>query len=192
MRKLLTILALLGTVYNASAQLKSDGIMFGVKAGINLANVSISGGGTSISPNSLTRGTVGAFAMIPGGKNFTIQPELLYSGMGFGYSGSKVTFDYLSVPVLAKFTGASGFGIYAGPQIGFLLSAKDDGDDIKENIKSTDFSGVFGADYTLSNGINFAARYQLGFSNFIKEGDPGEAAKNNAFTFTIGYVFKRK
>ena len=192
MKKLLTILALVGTVYTASAQLKSRGVMIGVKAGINLANISISDGGTSTSPNSLTRGTAGAFAMIPAGKKFTIQPELLYLGMGYKYGGSKAKFDYLSVPVLAKFTVAPGFGIYAGSQIGFLLSAKADGDDVKDNIKSTDFSGVFGADYILSNGINFTTRYQLGLSNIVKDVNADETVKNNAFTFTIGYVFKRK
>ena len=163
MKKLFTILVLLGTVYTASAQLKSHGVMVGLKAGINLANVSISGSGTSITPNSLTRGTVGAFAMIPAGKKFTIQPELLYSGMGFEYSGSKAKFDYLSLPVLAKFIVASGFGIYGGPQIGFLLSAKEDGEDVKDHIKSTDFSGVFGADDTLSNGINFLPAINWGY-----------------------------
>ncbi|MDI9363344.1 MAG: porin family protein [Flavobacterium sp.] len=186
------MLVLSSTLYSASAQLSSEGIRFGVKAGVNLANVSVKASGVSVSPSSLARLTAGGFAIFPIGEKFALQPELLYSGMGYKVNSDKVKLDYISLPILAKYKFANGLAAYAGPQIGFLLSAKANDEDVKDGINSTDFGAAFGADYTLSSGINFSARYLVGLSNIVKETNSGVTTKNNAFTFTIGYVFGSK
>ena len=70
---------------------------------------------------------------------------------------------------MAKFYVAEGFSIEAGPQIGFLLSAKvdweEDGDsgteDIKDEVKGIDFGVNLGFGYKLDSGLNFGARYNL-------------------------------
>ena len=70
---------------------------------------------------------------------------------------------------MAKFYVAEGFSIEAGPQVGFLFSAKDeydfDGDtgedDIKEYFKGIDFGVNFGVGYKLEGGLNLGARYNL-------------------------------
>lgn len=103
--------------------------------------------------------------------------------------------NYLTLPVLAKYSFEdAGFGAYLGPQIGYLLSAKGifegDSEDLKEDLKSTDISGIIGVEYFLPAGIGISARYQLGLSNIAKDADEGEGSiKNNALTFTLGYRF---
>lgn len=174
-------------------------LSFGIKAGINLANQTAKASGLTISTSSLLGITGGAFVNLPvsdGG--FAIQPEVLYSMMGskisFGGQSSTAELGYISVPVLAKYNiDKPGFGVYVGPQIGFLMSAKDKtgstSTDSKSDYKSTDFSAVVGLEYSLDMGINASARYQIGLSNIAKETSNGESLKNNAFTFTIGYSF---
>lgn len=119
----------------------------------------------------------------------------MYSAQGVeqtfeGVTG-KVQVDYLNLLVLAKFMIADGLSIHAGPQVGFLLSAKAKGGeetmDIKDELKGTDFSGVLGLGYQMDSGLNFGARYNLGFSNIA---DSGEAdLKNNVFQVSVGFMF---
>ena len=141
----------------------------------------------------------GAFASIPVGEGFAVQPELLFSAMGAkindGNDEGKYLLNYISVPVLAKFNlPESKFSVYAGPQIGFLITGKAKAAgttiDVKDQFESTDFSGVFGLQYEIANNVNLSTRYQLGFSNIIKDDNNGESkVKNNALNFTIGYTF---
>lgn len=185
-----------------SQEKESGGVHWGVKAGINIANVSIKSSGLSISASSLIAPTGGLFATIPVGRGgFQIQPELLYSALGFKYKDAAFNIDYtanynyLVLPVLFKYAiESSGFAAYAGPQLGYLLSAKDKmgatTTDVKADVKSTDLAGIVGLEYTFPMGINISSRYQLGFSNDAKNTSSGESAKLNAITFTLGYRFK--
>ena len=102
--------------------------------------------------------------------------------------------SYLTLPVLVKYSFEdAGFGAYLGPQIGYLLSAKikEGGvtEDIKEDVKSTDFSGIIGVEYFLPMGVGLSARYQLGLSNVAKDTEDEGSVKNKALTFTLGYRF---
>lgn len=170
-------------------------VSFGVKAGINLANFSVSEG--ELDSKSKLGLNAGVFATIHASESFGIQPELAWSTLGAKAkeSGGKQILNYLTLPVLAKYTFAtSGFSLYAGPQIGFLLSAKsklgDESISNKDQFKSTDFAGVAGLEFEFPNTpFNISGRYQFGLSN-IAEGSTGDVKlKNNAATFTIGYRF---
>lgn len=103
-------------------------------------------------------------------------------------------FNYLTLPVLVKYAFEdAGFGAYLGPQIGYLLTVKiEEGgvtENIKEDTKSTDFSGIIGVEYFLPMGIGLSARYQLGLTNIAKDTEGEGSIKNKALTFTIGYRF---
>ena len=172
------------------------GVRFGVKAGINIADLTIKPAVPENSTSSLIGVTGGVFATIPGGAGFAVQPEINYSGMGAkeGTSNSKLMLNYLSIPVLAKYSFESaGFAAYLGPQFSYLLSAKAKTSgvsvDAKDRIKSKDIGGVIGIEYFLPAGVGLSARYQLGFSNISKETTGGESVKNKAITFTVGYRF---
>jgi hypothetical protein len=102
----------------------------------------------------------------------------------------KLPFDYISVPVLLRFNVSENINLHAGPQVGFLLSAKitdgDDSIDIKEGFTGTDFGAAFGigGDFGKFNG---GLRYYLGFANIIEDTTDGGTFKNNAFQIFLGY-----
>ena len=82
----------------------------------------------------------------------------------------------------------------AGPQIGFLLSAKLSYygvNDYKSKTESSEIAGVVGAEYALPFGFNISARYQTGFTNIAKDNGEGLNDKNKAFTIAVEYGFKK-
>jgi hypothetical protein len=157
--------------------------------------------GLNITTQSKIGLNIGAFAQAEISDNLVVQPELAYSSMGGKISdGGIVTtnLDYISVPVLLKYK-LSNLTIGLGPQLGILLSAKSkeglESYNDKESYKTTDFSGLFNLDYSVSERVLIGARYQLGLSNILNTGidsdifDIGVAGKNNAFQLLIGYKF---
>ncbi|CAM1353998.1 porin family protein [Tenacibaculum halocynthiae] len=195
MKKLLVI-AMVALGFTAKAQ----DIDFGVKAGVNFANLT-----GDIPDNSSVRTSfhVGGVVEFKITDKFSIQPELLYSAQGMKYEREQggVNFefttkvDYLYLPVMAKYYVIDNFSIEAGPQLGFLLSAKTKAEaasvsntqDFKENAEDMDFGLNFGLGYKLNNGLNFGVRYNLGLSNLAKEN--GTDIKNGVFQVSVGYNF---
>jgi hypothetical protein len=183
----------------AYSQTARSPIGFGVKAGVNFAKLKTETGNVETKTGSQTGINAGVFAEIPAGMNITVQPELTYSSMGYEVSNSfgsaKGKYTYLSLPVLLKYTlPGSGFGIYAGPQVGYLLSADREMNgtttDVKDQLRSSDFSAVFGSEFTIPNtGFVLSGRYQLGLKNIVKNPPAGYSTKNNTATVTVGYRF---
>ena len=171
---------------------------FGAKAGVNFA--SLNGDEDFDGRTSFFVGGVVEFEI---SESFSLQPELLYSSQGakssFSEEGfdfeSTIKLDYLNIPLMAKYYVTEGLSIEAGPQVGFLLSAKaeykedgeSDSEDIKDELKSVDFGLNFGLGYKLDSGLNFGARYNLGLSNVPDEDDFD--LKNGVFQIAIGYFF---
>lgn len=186
----------------AISYVNAQEISYGLKAGLNYSNLRFSDGDMdSFDPRLSFH--VGGVAEIAFSDKFSIQPELLYSSLGSTIDVSGLAlrssdekyvyqFDYLTLPVMAKYYVAEGFSLEAGPQLGLLLSAKAkyDGEsaDMKDNFNSIDFAVGLGAGYKMENGISFGVRYALGLSNIAKDsGD--EWVKNNVFQFSVGYKF---
>jgi opacity protein-like surface antigen len=162
---------------------------FGVKAGLNFSNFT-----GDVENNSMKVGFhVGGLVNIKVSDKFAVQPELLYSGQGAKFDGGvTVSADYLNIPVMAQFKIADKFSLEAGPQIGFLMSAKAKGSgqtvDVKEFYNSTDFGINIGAGYDVTENINVGLRYTIGVSNIAKDsGDYKEGNSNIAFA--LGYKF---
>ncbi len=190
MKKVLLVFVVLAITASSFAQTK-----FGIKAGVNFANLS----GDDVDMDSKTGLVLGAFAKFELSENFAFQPELLYSAQGAKASeeGIDITdkINYLNVPLMAKFYPTSGFSIQAGPQVGFLLSAKEkwegDGtsieDDKKDYMKGIDFGLNFGLGYELPMGLGFDLRYNLGLTN-IADSDETDI-KNRAIQLTASWAF---
>jgi hypothetical protein len=169
---------------------KDEGITFGLKGGLNVSNFI-----GEVNNNTFrTSVHIGIFSEIMISDKFSLQPELLYSGQGFsgsatpGFSRSK--YDYINLPVLAKIYIAKKISIEAGPQLGFLVSAKEktDNDNVSiSNQKTVDFSLNLGLAYDLKNGIFFQTRYNLGLSN-INSGANANAVKytNSVIQLSVG------
>jgi len=168
----------------------------GIKAGVSMANNQWSDDdGTE---KSLIRPTFGVFAVINLNANLAIQPELNYLTMGewWTVTDGKIveTFSYLHIPVLIKARLAKQGKfipvVFAGPALGILLSAKEDGDDVKSFFKSTDFGADFGAGAEMAAGnmkLIFDVRYYLGLTNAYN--GTGFSMKNRNFILTVGAIF---
>ncbi len=191
MKRMILILIAAGSAMFASAQ-----IQFGVKAGYNLDNLTISPsqpGGSSKSDFS-----AGILASIPLFSSCSLQPEVMYSGQGTSFTDSfatgKLNYGYLNVPVLFKYQHSSGLFAETGPQVGFLLSAKETGGrqsiDFKSSTQSTDFAWVFGIGYKLPLGLGIDARYNLGLTNITKA-NVGSTVKNSVFQFGLFFMFPK-
>lgn len=183
---------------------------FGAKAGLNLA--SISGDGTD-GLDGRTSFHFGGLVEIELTDMFAIQPEVLFSSQGAKEEGSESEFgstysykdiyklNYLNLPVMLKVYVVEGFAFELGPQLGFLISAKDEyeyssdgesdsGDeDIKDEFKGTDIGAGFGASYKLGNGLFFSGRYVLGLTDINEESLDGISPKNSVVQFSLGWLF---
>lgn len=204
MKKLILFLVMTLFVISLNSQTNqtraTEELWFGVKAGVNFASIT---GDDTDGLSSLTGFHVGAVVDIPVSESFSVQPELIYSAQGAEYSESdgyngKFKFDYLNIPIVAKLAVADGLFVEAGPQIGFLLSAKDEydligggesgEDDIKEFVKGTDFAVALGLSYRMQSGLSFGARYNIGLSELPEDSDDGNW-KNSVFQIYIGFYF---
>ena len=179
-------------------------VKFGLKGGINLSNFT----GDIEDASSKVGFQVGGFAEFKLSDKFAIQPELLYSTQGAKYKESEVNYlyketinlGYLNVPVMAKYYVIDKLSIEAGPQIGFLLSAKDKWEEtylgekysgkesIKDSFKSVDFSLNVGAGYDFTENVSAGIRYNFGVSNISDFGDNGKI-HNNVISLSVGYKF---
>ncbi|WP_010255134.1 porin family protein [Myroides injenensis] len=188
----LSIVAALAFGFAANAQ--TPDVKFGAKAGLNIANLT----GSDASTSSITSFHVGAVAEIFINEKFSVQPELLYSAQGaeskfdfgFGSKKLKMKLDYINIPIMAKYYVWEGLNIQAGPQLGFNVKGKIEGEDIKDNVKGFDFGLNFGAGYELPVGVFFDARYNVGLTNTFKKVEGEEIkAKNGVFQISVGYKF---
>jgi hypothetical protein len=205
MKKLLLSIAFIAASLGAFAQIPK----FGIKGGVNFANVSISSGGVSVSPGTLTTFSVGAFADLKAGA-ISVQPGLFYTGKGFKISeqisneSAQVSLQYLQVPVNFVYHAPIVVGnIYfgAGPFAAFGISGKskttDGGSsqeeditfgDTENDIKRTEF-GIQGiAGLQLKGGFLIGLSYDLGLSDISNETDGG-SIKNKVFGVSVGFTF---
>ena len=185
MRKLFLVgaLALFGAM---NAQVK-----YGAKAGLNIATLN----GDVEGAKSLVGFHVGGFAQVPLAAKFTFQPEVVYSAQGAKEDGGngKWNLGYINVPLMFKYAIAEKFNVEAGPQIGFLVSAKAKQEgvsvDIKDELNSVDFSIGLGASYDFTQNLSADVRYNAGVSNLIKDSEGDYKATNGVFQIGLGYKF---
>lgn len=188
MKKTLSLLFLGILIIPLSSKLNAQSINFGVKGGLNITSLT-----GNVNDNVKSRVTfhAGALAEIAFSDMFSIQPELLYSSQGYKYLNDKGINDYLNVPIMGKFYPIEGLHIEMGPQLGFLLTAKEKNkartQDVKEGYKTFDFGLNFGAGYKLEDlNLLFGLRYNLGLSKVLKS---NSKIKNGVFQISVGYLF---
>ncbi|UEG51039.1 PorT family protein [Ferruginibacter lapsinanis] len=180
---------------------------FGIKGGLNLTNLYVD----NVKDENIKPGVnAGFYAKIPVTKNFSVQPEILYSMKGaqmnynnlLGSGKYRFNLDYLEVPVAAVINVAKNFNIHAGPYAAFLLSAKvqdvDKNGNIngatelnKDNFESLDY-GVFGGVAFDVGNVTIGGRYTYGLKEIGKAGLSGnltENSKNSAISFYLGFGF---
>ncbi|CAM3610332.1 porin family protein [Flavobacterium chungbukense] len=172
---LLAVFTVLGFM-NVNAQ----EIKFGAKAGLNFSTVN---GSNTNNIDYVTSYHVGVVSEIPISEKFSFQPELMYSRQGYSFNNDVVAMNYLNIPLMGKYYVTKGLSVEAGPQIGFLLSAKNEGVKVTNSFTTFDFGANFGLGYKLENGLNFSARYNLGITKVDTDN------RNGVFQVSVGYFF---
>lgn len=183
MKKVLLVIVI---VVLGLSNINAQEIKFGAKGGLNFASIS---GDNAGDIELVTAFNFGVLAEIPITEKFSFQPELLYSGQGYSFDDDTVALNYLNVPLMGKYYLTKGLSLEAGPQIGFLLSAKNDKADVKDSFNAIDFGVNFGLGYKFNNGLNFGARYNLGLSDINNIDGPSDKNKNGVFQLSVGYFF---
>lgn len=172
-----------------SATMQAQFIKFGVKAGVNFANLNGDPGfeGISVDKEGITSYHAGLVAEIKLLDKFSIQPELLYSTQGATYKTAVEDFKnelgYLTIPVMAKIYLNKSFSLEVGPQASFLLSNKKEFD--VQDPKTFEFGVNAGLGLKLTENIFIQGRYGLGLTEISKEAK----AKNSVFQLSAGFMF---
>ena len=204
-------LYLLIVMVSASVSVYAQHVNAGLKAGLSLTQMRFTLGEDSYSTDMTVGFQAGAYFTFTVSDLISIQPEVVYSRVGGeekeaeGYNNDneislKYKLDYISVPVMFKFTVARDFYLQAGPQIGFLTAAnasiKKDGNSGEASVTDMFTSVDVGANVGLGlafNRLGFDARYQFGMSNIIKGNSeaiifaPNVHAFNRVIQFTVSY-----
>jgi hypothetical protein len=120
-----------------------------------------------------------------------LQPELVFSMQG----SKNTSLNYINVPLIFQYIYDNGFRLQAGPQLGFLVSAKskinNEQIDVKDNFESIDLALGVGLSYVnpaTNFGIDF--RYNHGLTN-ISQID-AVTIYNRGFQVGVFYLFNHK
>jgi Outer membrane protein beta-barrel domain len=195
MKKMSTLFAavfMLATIFSATKSYAQ--FSYGVKAGAIQSAFKQKAGAETDSKTGFVAGAFAAYTIIP---NLDVQVEGLYSQLGAKQdvdgSTGKYKFNYINVPVLAKYNVWNGIYAIAGGQFGYLVSAKTElkgqKEDIKDNAKKTDLGLVFGGGYETRNGIGAEIRYLPGMKDISNN---STSIKNVAWQLTLSYRIKSR
>lgn len=186
----------------------SNPVTFGIKGGMNVSSLSKDEGLDD--QKSKIGFNAGVFANIPVAESFSVQPEVLYSQygakadytlLGTKYSSS-TKLDYIAVPVMFQYNLIPNLYLEAGPEFGFLVSAKNKiknenngdsstSDNYKDDLKTFNFGIGIGAGYYFTPNFGLTARYVAGLTDVAKDRPNGsDAVKNNVFQVGLAYKFK--
>jgi opacity protein-like surface antigen len=201
MKKIFILAAGLFITGAASAQ---SPVRFGVKAGVNIANIIKDDGNNNFSTDAKTGFNAGVTADIPLTTGVAFTPEVLFSQKGYKQSIGDVDFtrttSFIDIPILASIRLASPLNLVVGPQVSFLMSTKnkfetglgdiESSDRESDNFKKSLLGGVIGARYDLTQNVDIHARYALDFQKNNENGSSNTPEfKNQVWSFGLGYKF---
>lgn len=140
------------------ATTQAQPISFGLKGGLNVANLSNANDDNRIS------GQLGVYLHTKIAKGWAFQPEILYSGQGDKYWDGNARYtwalNYINIPLMFQYYPIRQFYLEFGPQLGILVAAHDKG---PNGYRADISSGIRKADATLNLGMGVRATDQLGF-----------------------------
>ena len=180
---------------------------FGIKAGLNIANI-YDEEGDEFEGESKTGFFAGAFVSVPLSQLFGLQPEINYSQKGFKSSGSffgsdyefERTANYLDIPIQVQIKPTKYLTFLVGPQFSYLLDIQDDYDygsiSVEDNPEVSEddyersvFGIVVGAEANYK-GFLFTARGGFDLSRTESNGDlESPRYKNQVFQLGLGCTF---
>jgi hypothetical protein len=206
---LLTVITIFAFNVATQAQMR-----FGIKGGLNLANVSISPAQTGFEPKSIISFHAGLVLDASLSESISIQPALLFSQKGYGVSGSsggvtidgKATLNYLEIPINVLYHATDALTFGAGPYLGYALSGnasttvtsagKSQTDskslDFDKDVKRIDYGLNITAGYEVIEGLIISANYSLGLANINADTSTTTTIKNGVIGFSVTKLFGEK
>jgi len=181
------------TVYSQSK------LSLGIEAGLNLANTNQT---PSTSFGGKTCFIIGGMLDVPFSPQFSMAPGLRFITKGNSYSGADgVASNSLSVIELDALIKVKSY-LFAGPNLGFILSASysqtptggtSSTTDISPQVETIDFGLMFGGglDFKIAPTMDLFGQfgYSLGLSN-IQKNNPASTTKTTGIQITTGLRFK--
>ena len=194
-------------MFAAASPTYAQSVNVGVKAGVNFADLALSGGDPDEAElidalGNKTGFVAGGFIEVPVSSAFSFAPEVLFAQKGAKGDIAGGTFslnlNQIQVPVLFKANFSSGGVrpfVTAGPAFGFKASTKaklegvsateDFEDDSGDDIETVEYSLVFGGGVKFGH-ASIEARYDLGLNDLSKDTDE---AKSRTFSVLFGFSF---
>jgi Outer membrane protein beta-barrel domain len=188
LRKSLLIL-LIFTSIQTSAQ-----VVWGLKGGFNVTTL-----GTSSQYQPRLGYHLGTYYSQHIEDQYGWQIGLQYSLQGArvanGINGSRLSYHYISVPLLMKFYFSGNLYADVGPQVGYLLKAqyKESGfaEDKTSSVQPWDILGLVGFGSETNSGGSMGLRFGVGFTNPSGASVGNEfVPRNLIFQAYIGFVIK--
>ena len=192
MKKILMTVAFAAlAIAGANAQTK-----FGVRAGLNLADIAIKSEDAKVESKIRLAFYVGGLAEFAFNDVVLMDAGLTYSNQGTkAKEGDGALRQHaLNLPVWFKYDFA-GFRPKAGLYAGYILSQQlKTGNEIttvdKDDYNHFDYGIGLGAEYNLpNNGLFFEASYNWGLANLDKNGDAKNYTNNRVIQVGVGYKF---
>lgn len=194
MKRILVALSAVAMVAVA-AQAQAAKMYGGVKGGVTFANMS------DIDDSSMRTGFVGGVFVgthVNDQLGFRVEGLYVQKGAKADSANVDVTYkgDYIEFPILFVYDLTSsetmGFNLFAGPTLGFNVSAKVEDTDVKDNTESFEFGATIGAGLAkkMAGGkaITLDARYALGATGVGKDvPDNVDNPKNRGIDVMVGF-----
>jgi hypothetical protein len=202
MKRLILYASLFFPVF-ASAQ-------YGIKAGVNFANVT---NASSINSESQSGFMIGGFLAPPSKGILGYRSEIIYSKQGYDYKTNSntgsVSLDYILLPQLMCINITKLFQLQAGFQMAFLINAEADSTtslgatvpygEIMDYYNKFDYGFAAGAEVHPFKGLLVGARWNISLANMYEDAQTGqqpsfrvEDAKNNVIQIFAGWQFGGK
>jgi opacity protein-like surface antigen len=194
MKKLMMIAVMAIFAMTASAQNTNREVgAFTLQPKVGLTIGSFSGEYITVGGKVETKKRVGFTAGLEGEIYATnwlgIALGLNYAQQGWKFGDVKCKYDYLNVPLVADFYVARGLALKTGVQLGFLMNAKWDDLNVKDDCNKTNFSIPIGISYEFSN-VVLDLRYNVALSKVNKNATDNYKYRSDLVQITIGYKFE--
>jgi len=168
---------------------------FGIKGGPLMSNTR-SG---NRSGNWLPGASVGTYFALRAGPRMELQPEVLITSLGAGYSlpddgRGHVRTLYAQVPVSFKLYLGNVANVQAGAQMGRLLlaqqSAGGESTRVTEGYESWDYGVILGLGADMVSGLDLGLRYYSGLRPVLAN-DQALFPRNRSLALSLGYRMSR-
>jgi hypothetical protein len=183
------------TLFALSAPALHGQTTLGIRGGVSGASIDVNNVGDLVDDGNRTGFTGGAFFDWGGSSILGFQVGAAYTQKGaeldFGDVVEDLSLAYLEVGLPLGNIKPSLFG---GVGLGFNVSCDVAGDDCGDDVKGTEWSGIFGADvafYLGSFSIWVDGRYHYGLNDVsdVADGADFDELKNRAWSFQAGLGF---